>query len=96
LALLRDAQEFDLLLVDFAMPEMTGVQFAAQAMALRPALPVLLMTGYLESAARQSWTERGYGTVTKPFNATELAAALRPFTSPALRAGEVETREQRG
>jgi signal transduction histidine kinase/ActR/RegA family two-component response regulator len=88
LALLRGAAEFDLLLADFAMPEMTGVQFAQQAVMLRPVLTVLLMTGYVESAARESWTERGYRTVMKPFNTAELAAALRPFTTPTLRAGE--------
>jgi len=88
LALLREAAEFDLLLVDFAMPEMTGVQLAEQAVTLRPTLKVLLMTGYVESDARQSWAVRGYRTVMKPFNTADLAAALLPFTSPARRAGE--------
>ncbi|HEY3849117.1 MAG TPA: ATP-binding protein [Acetobacteraceae bacterium] len=90
LALLRDGQEFDLLLVDFAMPEMTGVQFAEQALALRRAPPVLLMTGYAESDVRQSWSERGYRMVMKPFSTAELAAALRPFTSAVRSAGEVD------
>ena len=76
LALLRETLAFDLLLADFAMPEMTGVQLAEQALALQPALTVLLMTGYADSAARQSWSERGYRTVTKPFTTTELAAAI--------------------
>jgi len=92
LALLREAAAFDVLLADFAMPEMTGTQLAEHALALRPALPVLLMTGYVESDARQSWTELGYRTLMKPFSAAELAAAL---TSPA-RAGEVETRQRQG
>ncbi len=79
LALLREAADFDLLLADFAMPEMTGVQLAEQAVAMRPALPIVLMTGYVEGDARHSWTERGYRAVLKPFSAVELAAAL---TSP--------------
>jgi len=95
LALLHGPAEFDLLLVDFAMPEMTGVQLAEQAVTLWPELTVLLMTGYVESAARQSWTEHGYRSVMKPFNAAELATALLPFTSPAG-AGEVEVRQHRG
>jgi CheY-like chemotaxis protein len=103
LALLREATEYDLALVDFAMPGMTGAQFAEQAITVRPMLPVLLMTGYVESAARQSWSERGYRTLMKPFNTAELAAVLLPLTSPGT-AGEVsrvavdpevETREQR-
>jgi signal transduction histidine kinase/ActR/RegA family two-component response regulator len=88
LALLRDGHEFDLLLADFAMPEMTGVQFAEQALALRGPLPVLLMTGYAESDARQSWSERGYRVIMKPFSTSELAAALRPFASAVRSAGE--------
>ena len=94
LALLRSNQTFDLLLADYAMPEMTGVQLAEQAITLRPELRVLLMTGYADSAARESWAEHGYRTLTKPFSGVELAAAL--YTSPALRAGEVETRQRRG
>ncbi len=81
LALLREAAAFDVLLVDFAMPEMTGTQLAGQALALRPELPVLLMSGYVENDQRQSWTERGYRAVMKPFSAAELAAALLAVTS---------------
>ncbi len=94
LALLREAAEFDLLLVDFAMPDMTGVQFAEQVILLGRAVPVLLMTGYVESAARQSWNERGYRTVMKPFGVAELAAALLSFTSPESNAGSIRKAEQ--
>ncbi|HVC59684.1 MAG TPA: cache domain-containing protein [Acetobacteraceae bacterium] len=94
LALLREAAEFDLLLADFAMPKMTGLQLAALAVMLRPGLPVLLMTGYVESDARESWTERGCGMVMKPFNTAELAAALLPFAAPASNAGSRRIADQ--
>jgi signal transduction histidine kinase/ActR/RegA family two-component response regulator len=94
LAVLRDDAGFDLLLVDYAMPEMTGVQLAERAMSVRPLLPVVLMTGYVESAARQAWSALGYRTVMKPFGSTELAAALVPFAE--ARARDVERREQTG
>jgi signal transduction histidine kinase/ActR/RegA family two-component response regulator len=41
-----DPQRFDLVLVDEIMPEMTGTQLAAALRAIRPDLPILLMTGY--------------------------------------------------
>ena len=93
LALLRGPEAFDLLLVDFAMPEMTGAMLEERALALRPELRVLLMTGYADAAARQSWTERGIRPVMKPFSIAELGEALLPFTSSA---GELETRPRRG
>jgi CheY-like chemotaxis protein len=36
----------DLVLADFAMPEMTGVEFARKIHATHPALPVIIVTGY--------------------------------------------------
>ena len=93
LAVLRGPEAFDLLLVDFAMPEMTGAMLEERALALRPELSVLLMTGYADAAARQSWTERGIRPVMKPFSIAELGEALLPFTSSA---GEVEARGCRG
>ena len=39
------AHEADLLITDQTMPHMTGLQLAAHARALRPTLPVLLVSG---------------------------------------------------
>jgi hypothetical protein len=72
---------------------MTGAMLEERALALRPELSVLLMTGYADAAARQSWTERGIRPVMKPFSIAELGEALLPFTSSA---GELETRPRRG
>lgn len=45
LAKLKD-QEFDLVIVDRAMPGMSGDQFAATAKQIRPETPILLLTGF--------------------------------------------------
>jgi len=37
----------DLMLTDFSMPQMTGLQLAERVRALRPHLPILLATGYM-------------------------------------------------
>jgi len=77
LTMLRARRDCDLLLADFAMPDMTGLQLADHARALCPTLPVLLMTGYAEVAVRQGWAQRGYRSMTKPFDLEQLATAMR-------------------
>ncbi len=48
LAVLRDGQAVDLMITDYAMPGMTGLQLAEEARRLRPGLPILLATGYAD------------------------------------------------
>jgi signal transduction histidine kinase/ActR/RegA family two-component response regulator len=74
---LRTDGPFDLLIVDFAMPGMTGTDVAAQALDDVPDLAILFMTGYADSDRLRSWSERGYRTLSKPFHVAELAIALR-------------------
>jgi signal transduction histidine kinase/ActR/RegA family two-component response regulator len=68
---------FDLLLVDFAMPMMNGTEVAAEAVRLRPHLPVLFTTGYADTGVLQSWMQLGYRTLNKPFSAADLERAVR-------------------
>jgi signal transduction histidine kinase/ActR/RegA family two-component response regulator len=77
IALLATEAEFDLLLVDFAMPVMNGADVAAEAVKLRPGLPVLFVTGYADTGVLGSWTEAGYRTINKPFAAADLDLAIR-------------------
>ncbi|MBR0749034.1 PAS domain S-box protein [Bradyrhizobium japonicum] len=46
LRLLARNQEINIVLADFAMPEMSGAELAKAICAMRPTLPVILMTGY--------------------------------------------------
>jgi signal transduction histidine kinase/CheY-like chemotaxis protein len=48
LEVLRDGKAVDLLITDYAMPGMTGLQLAEQVRRLRPNLPILLATGYAD------------------------------------------------
>lgn len=45
-ALTAGGDEFVALLVDMTMPQMSGVEVARAALALRPGLPVVLMSGH--------------------------------------------------
>jgi signal transduction histidine kinase len=71
----RNAQ-FDLLLTDFAMPGMNGSELATAIIKLKPDLPILFMTGYVDNDVLRRWSAIGYRTLNKPFGSAELAAAI--------------------
>ena len=73
LDLLRDEQAVDLLLTDYAMPGMTGVELGEAARALRADLPVLLATGYAELP---EGTATDLPRLAKPYTQHQLAAMI--------------------
>ncbi len=76
LGILAQDRRFDLLIVDFAMPVMNGVQFAERVTGLWLEAPMLFVTGYVENDALRPWLERGYRSLQKPFDMRELALAV--------------------
>jgi PAS domain S-box-containing protein len=78
LRLLRGDDDIDLLLTDIGMPGMDGRELADVARAWRPALPVLFMTGYAESAVqRTGFLGPGMDMITKPFEIDGLLERVR-------------------
>lgn len=75
LKLLSDYPEVKLLVTDVGLPGgMNGRQVADAARALKPALKVLFVTGYAESAVwNEGSPERGMQVLTKPFTVDSLA-----------------------
>ncbi len=75
----------DLLLVDFAMPSMNGADVAAKSRAAFPSRPVLIATGFSESAKLASLSDKGVGLLRKPFGAAALLSAIEDMlgTQPA-------------
>lgn len=69
LDILQADDQIDLLIADFAMPGMTGLELALQARRHQPGLAVLLVTGY----ADPDRMPEGYPMLNKPFNQRELA-----------------------
>ena len=84
LALLASAAQIDLLLLDFAMPEMTGLDIARAAAVRRRSLPVLFMTGYVGGSGAEELA--GETVIAKPFTIAELAAKV----AAALKSPPVE------
>ena len=72
LEILRGSRPVDLLVTDYAMPRMNGAQLAAAARQIRPALPVLLATGYAELPAGGLDLPR----IGKPYQQDQLAAEI--------------------
>ena len=62
----------NLLITDHLMPGMNGADLAREARALRPALPVLVVSGYAEVEGIAPDMPR----LTKPFRNAELVASI--------------------
>lgn len=78
---LGSGQEFALLVTDFAMPGLNGLQLAMRALMKFPSLKVLIITGYPDT---RDLTDLPAGVVLlmKPFNRADLMAQLKSwFTS---------------
>ena len=74
LRLLASNQQIDLVLADFAMPEMSGRELAKAIRATRPALPVVLMTGYRNLEVPDELN--GLRIILKPFTEDDLVNAI--------------------
>jgi CheY-like chemotaxis protein len=70
--------DFDLLITDQAMPQMTGVQLINAAREKWPGLPVILATGYAELP---EGVERDLPRLGKPFMQNDLERALQKIAS---------------
>ena len=73
----QDPDAFDLVLSDQSMPGMDGVSLLREIKRLRPALPVLLCTGFTEDSKIDAAREHGAADVIKkPFDQAELSRAV--------------------
>jgi PAS domain S-box-containing protein len=75
LDLLERDRGFDLLIIDLAMPNMYGDEFAARARELVPGVPALFVTGYAEPGRVGLRTEGDL--LKKPFRRAQLAEKLQ-------------------
>jgi signal transduction histidine kinase len=66
----------DLLVIDFAMPNMNGAEIVATARARKAGLKILFLSGYADTAVLEAAVEQA-PLLHKPFRPAELAAAVR-------------------
>lgn len=81
----ESSQAFDLVLTDYRLPEMSGLEVAREVHAAAPAMPVVLMTGNSgDCGAASALRAAGVcGVLSKPFSLRELAAAVSSALDPA-------------
>ncbi len=73
-----DPQAFDVVVTDMTMPNMTGVQLAAELKKIRPNIPVVLCTGFSYQVNEENSKALGIdGFVMKPVIMKEIAATIR-------------------
>ena len=74
LEVLRSGRPIDLMITDYAMPGMTGLELAEEARALRPDLPILLATGYADLPTRP---RIALPRLSKPYQQQQLAEQIQ-------------------
>jgi len=79
LALFQDnPYNFDLIISDFTMPDMTGTQLAKELLSLRPDIPIILTTGSRNVINSEKAEQLGIKDfILKPFSQTEISLTLR-------------------
>ena len=70
--------EYDIVLLDWSMPRMTGIEVVKQLRSLGKATPVLMLTGRRTIDDKESGLDAGADDyLTKPFEMRELSARIR-------------------
>jgi len=73
--------EVDIMVADYAMAEMNGIELAHAVLERRPELPIVMMTGYLDVGDLDQQL-RGAVLLKKPYRLSELAAAVSRARHP--------------
>ena len=74
----KDPANFDLVITDMTMPDMTGEKLAQEILAIRPDMPIILCTGYSEKISEETVKDLGVQSyLEKPLNSHLLAETVR-------------------
>ncbi|MBU0730826.1 MAG: response regulator [Proteobacteria bacterium] len=74
----RNPDGFDLILTDFVMPELNGIEMIQEIRRFSPDIPVIMITGHREKIIKKDAQQAGiYHILTKPIKTTELAETIR-------------------
>jgi CheY-like chemotaxis protein len=74
----KEPQKFDLIITDYTMPYLTGIDLAIEAMKIRSDIPVILFTGHSDNASPEIVRTAGIREfLMKPQSRDEIAQAIR-------------------
>jgi len=84
--LVEEKPDVDLVLTDIRMPEMDGVEALGRMKAVRPDLPVILMSAYaVHSLEDRAFKSGAYTLVRKPFDMDQVLALIeRALERPSI------------
>ncbi len=70
-------EPFDLMIVDYKMPEMNGFEIFEEARAIRPEMSFMLLTGHGTTDIVEDATNMGFSAILlKPFTRDQLSRAV--------------------
>ena len=78
---LRDDDRIRLMVTDVGLPGMNGRLLADQALAHRPDMRVLFMTGYADSSLIEKALPEGFDLIIKPFDLDDLTAHVHALVN---------------
>jgi signal transduction histidine kinase/ActR/RegA family two-component response regulator len=91
----KQPDQFDLVLTDLTMPQLTGEKMAAQIIELRPGIPIILCTGFSASTTKEELLTAGITTiVNKPIVKEKLAETIRNTLDGKLTSCQLEQTKQ--
>jgi DNA-binding NtrC family response regulator len=74
---LIEATEYDTIVSDFSMPGLNGIEFLKECKAMRPDIPIILLTGYGTLELEEKAFEEGaYGLIQKPVDAAVFLSVV--------------------
>jgi CheY-like chemotaxis protein len=67
----------DLVITDFLMPMLNGIEFVDQLRSLQPQMPVIFITGYLSAISDKKIVDEVAEILAKPFEPSVLRSSVR-------------------
>ncbi len=67
---------FDLVMTDYTMPKLTGLDLFKEIHQTRPDIPIILCTGFSEKITPEGLTDLGVELVMKPFSMKQIAESI--------------------
>ncbi|RVT39871.1 response regulator [Sphingobium algorifonticola] len=73
---MAEAEDYDIVLLDFAMPDMNGAAVAQAIAKKRPRLPIIFASGYADTDALDAAMDGAVTMLRKPFSHRDLVTAI--------------------
>lgn len=74
------SEDVDFVFLDFLLPGTDGVEIFKEIKTIKPNLPVVIMTGYVEKEVTQNIKDSGsFGILYKPFDVEKISNILEDY-----------------